>query len=66
MNMPVLVDWLTLLLAPIVFISLSFAFAGARSSKATGGPLPGWAKLAQGVGILCALLIALLWMLWGG
>jgi hypothetical protein len=57
---PVQVDWLTLLLAPFAVVGLLVALPAMRSAIKSGKPAPGWAKALQGVGITCALLIALL------
>jgi hypothetical protein len=56
---PVQADWLTLLLAPIVFISLGLALFSRRSASKDGAPVPGWGKAAQWVGLAAAILMAL-------
>ncbi|GAA2455308.1 hypothetical protein GCM10010191_88050 [Actinomadura vinacea] len=66
MNMPVLVDWLTLLLGPIVIISLVLSVFAKRSTSSAEAPLPAWGKVAQAVGMISAMLLGLLWILWGG
>lgn len=63
---PVQVDWLTLLLAPIVLISLGLAVFSRRSAANNGVPIPGWGKAAQGVGIVAAILLGLMQIIWGG
>lgn len=65
MNTPVLVDWLTLLLAPVGVILLAVGFFAHRSAARAGTPAPGWGKAAQGVGIAVVMLIALIRLLWG-
>jgi hypothetical protein len=57
---PVQADWLTLLFAPIGIVLLIVAFVKARPAVKAGEPAPPWTKVAQGVGIACVLLVALL------
>jgi hypothetical protein len=54
------IDWLTLLLAPIAVVSLVLSFFATRTATRTGEPMPGWAKVVQGVGIVTVMLVALL------
>ncbi|MGH3742557.1 MAG: hypothetical protein ACRDT1_14700 [Micromonosporaceae bacterium] len=66
MNVPVLVDWMTLLLAAIALVSAVCIVLATRSkSKAGGSSLPVWGKVAQGVAIVAVLIMALL-NVWGG
>lgn len=66
MNMPVLVDWLTLLLAPIVIVAMGLAVYARLSTRRTGDTdPPRWGRVAQGVGVACALLIGLIQIVWG-
>lgn len=65
-NMPVLVDWLTLILAPLVLIGLGLAFYAARSVRgADGARVPTWGRVVQGMAIAGALFIAFIRILWG-
>lgn len=64
MNVPVLVDWLILLLAPIGVALIAIAFFAQRSASKAGAPAPVWSKVAQGVGIAVVMLIALI-QFWG-
>ncbi|MGI5215876.1 hypothetical protein [Plantactinospora sp. CA-290183] len=57
---PVQVDWLTLLLGPIVLISLGLAVFSRRSASNSDAPIPGWGKAAQVVGIVAAMLLLLI------
>ncbi|MGY0059020.1 hypothetical protein ACWY4P_21105 [Streptomyces sp. LZ34] len=63
---PVQVDWLSLVLGPIVVVTLAIAFFAARSASKRGEPMPGWAKAVQGVGIAGALFVAFINMTGGG
>lgn len=66
MNMPVLVDWLTLILAPLVLIGLGLAFHAARSVRGVvGARVPTWGRVVQGMAITGALFIAFIRILWG-
>jgi hypothetical protein len=65
---PVQVDWLTLGLAPVIIISLGFAFYAARRKSihsADGARLPGWGRVAQSLGIISALFVAFIQIMWG-
>jgi hypothetical protein len=57
---PVMIDWLSVVLAPIGCILLIAALVKTRSATKAGAPVPPWTKVAQGVGIACVLIIAIL------
>ncbi|MDT0545887.1 MULTISPECIES: hypothetical protein [Streptomyces] len=63
---PVQVDWLSVLLGPIVLVALAFAFFAARSASKRSEPMPGWGKVAQGVAIALAMFVAVANLVWGG
>ncbi|MES4900910.1 MULTISPECIES: hypothetical protein [unclassified Streptomyces] len=63
---PVQVDWLSLLLGPLVVVTLMLAFFTARSASKRGEPMPRWGKVLQAVGITLAMLVAVANMAWGG
>ncbi|MFI1331113.1 hypothetical protein ACH4U7_13415 [Streptomyces sp. NPDC020845] len=63
---PVQVDWLSVLLGPIVLVGLALAFFAARSASRRGEPMPGWGKAVQGVAIALAMFVAVANMTWGG
>ncbi|MER5217780.1 hypothetical protein ABT063_46555 [Streptomyces sp. NPDC002838] len=63
---PVQVDWLSVLLGPVVIVALVVAFSAARSASKTGEPMPHWGKVVQGVAIALALFVAFMNMAWGG
>ena len=66
---PVQVDWLTLVLAPVTIISLGLAFYAARRKSthdAEGARLPTWGRVAQSVGIISALFVGFIRVMWGG
>ncbi|HEY3687371.1 MAG TPA: hypothetical protein VGL93_30320 [Streptosporangiaceae bacterium] len=64
MNMPVLVDWLSLLLAPVIVIAAVIALTARRAAVRAGEPVPVRANVANAVAAVCALLLAALWMVW--
>ncbi|MFJ8754924.1 hypothetical protein ACIREO_37290 [Streptomyces sp. NPDC102441] len=55
---PVQVDWLSVLLGPVVIVALLVAFFAGRSASKAGEPMPGWGKAVQGVAIALALFVA--------
>ncbi|WP_328605807.1 hypothetical protein OG943_38360 [Amycolatopsis sp. NBC_00345] len=57
---PVMIDWLSIVLAPIGCILLIAALVKTRSAVKAGNPAPASAKVMQGVGIACVLIIAIL------
>ncbi|MDX3226110.1 hypothetical protein [Streptomyces sp. ME19-01-6] len=63
---PVQVDWLSIVLGPLVLVTLAIAFFTARSASKRGEPMPGWGKVLQAVGITLAMLVAVANMTWGG
>lgn len=66
---PVQVDWLSVVFAPVIMISLGLAFVAARrkSAREEGGPrLPTWGRVAQGIGVFSALFVGFIHVLWGG
>ena len=63
---PVQVDWLSVLLGPIVIVALVVAFSAGRSATKTGEPMPSWGKAVQGVAIALVLFVAFINMAWGG
>lgn len=66
------VDWLTLLLSFVVVISLSLAFyaafAARRKSARDGGGLrvPTWGRVAQAIGVIAAICVGVIQLMWGG
>jgi hypothetical protein len=64
MNMPVLVDWLSLLLGPVVIVAAVVALTARRSAVRAGEPVPVRATAANAVAAAGALLLAVLWMVW--
>lgn len=63
---PVQVDWLSVLLGPIVIVALVVAFSAGRSASKTGKPMPSWGKAVQGVAMALAIFVAFMNMAWGG
>ncbi|MQA97456.1 MAG: hypothetical protein GEV11_23520 [Streptosporangiales bacterium] len=63
--MPVLVDWLTLVLAPVGIVFLVVAFRARRTATNAGESMPGWGTAAQVVGMGCLLIMVLLRLVWG-
>ncbi|MDT0266717.1 hypothetical protein RM844_10470 [Streptomyces sp. DSM 44915] len=59
-------DWLTLLCAAVVVLTLPLAFGARRSALKRGEPMPGWGNALQGVGLVAVLLMALVNVVWGG
>ena len=59
------VNWLSLLLSPIVIVTLVLAFSARRSATKKGEPMPGWGKVTQVVGVTLAMFVALINMVWG-
>lgn len=63
------VDWLTLVLAPVVVISLGLAFYTARQKWARsedGARLPRWGRVTRSVGILSAMFLGFIQLMWNG
>lgn len=63
------VDWLSVVLAPVTIISLGLAlFAARRRSKDESGRtrLPTWGRVAQSIGVVSALFVGLIQIVWGG
>ncbi|GAA3713248.1 hypothetical protein GCM10022224_093480 [Nonomuraea antimicrobica] len=66
MNMPVLVDWLTLLLAPVIFAGLGLVvYARRRVAGEPGAKLPAWARVAQWLAVGSAFFIVFIRLVWG-
>lgn len=66
---PVQVDWLSVVFAPVTIISLGLAFYAARrksSRDADGARLPTSGRVAQSVGIISALFVGFIHLMWGG
>lgn len=67
MNMPVLVDWLTLALGPITLIALGLSvYARVSTPNVAGTQLPTWGRVAQSVAIVSGLFLVLIRVVWGG
>lgn len=64
MNMPVLVDWVSVVLCPVIVVAGIAALTARRRAAKAGTGVPGWAKAANGVCVVCALLVGALWMIW--
>lgn len=62
MNMPVLVDWLSLLLGPVIIGAAIIAFTASRTAAKAGETVPAKTKAANGVAAACAILLGLLWL----
>ncbi|MER5227223.1 hypothetical protein [Streptomyces flaveus] len=52
------VNWMTLVLSPIVVVGLVVAFFAARSAAKAGEPMPSWGKTVQGMAIAAVMTIA--------
>lgn len=66
---PVQVDWLSIGLAPVTIVSLGLAFYAARrkaTHNADGARLPTWGRAAQSVGVISALFVGFIHIMWGG
>lgn len=62
------VDWLSVVLAPVIIVSLGIAlFAMRRKTTNESGRavLPTWGRVAQTIGVVCALLVGFVQIVWG-
>lgn len=57
---PVMIDWLTVILAPISLVLLISAQVRIRSARRVGAPVSTWIRAQHGIGIACVMIVALL------
>lgn len=67
---PVQVDWLSVVLGPVVVITLGLALYARWRKRSAQGPeaarqLPPWARTLQVVGTVCALFLGFVQIVWG-
>jgi len=66
MNLPLLADWLTLILAPIIIVCLFFIWRAQRSIRGVeGAKFPLWGRLAQVIMVTCIAIMMCVRLAWG-